>query len=58
MDPAWFRAQLLDNPFAADWFSLPALDKLLEEHLSRKQDHSIRINNIVAFLAWRKTGGL
>jgi len=58
LDPAWFRAQLLDSPFAADWFNLPALEKLLEEHLSRKQDHSIRINNIVAFLAWRETGGL
>ncbi|MDP2028660.1 MAG: asparagine synthase-related protein [Thiobacillus sp.] len=58
VDPAWFRTRLLDSPFAADWFNLPALEKLLEEHLSRKQDHSIRINNIVAFLAWRETGGL
>lgn len=56
--PAWFRTRLLDNPLAADWFNRAALEKLLEEHLSCKQDHSIRINHIVAFLAWRETAGL
>lgn len=54
MDPAWYRAQLLDNPFAADWFYLPALEKLFDEHMSRKQDHSARINNVVSFLTWRE----
>jgi asparagine synthetase B (glutamine-hydrolysing) len=58
VDPKWFRSKLLDSPFAADWFNLPALAKLLEEHLSRKQDHSIRINNLVAFLAWREAAGV
>ncbi len=37
---------------------MPALEKLLEEHLSRKQDHSTRINNVVAFLAWREKTGI
>jgi len=55
VDPAWFRAKLLDTPFAADWFNLSALENLLNEHMSRKKDHSTRINNIVAFLAWRES---
>jgi asparagine synthetase B (glutamine-hydrolysing) len=52
--PAWYRAKLLDNPYAADWFYLPALEKLFDEHMSRKQDHSARINNVVSFLTWRE----
>lgn len=52
VSPEWFRIRLLDDPLAADWFHLPALKKLFEEHMARKQDHSIRINNVVAFLAW------
>lgn len=57
VDPDWFRTRLLDDAGAADWFHLHALEKLFEEHLSRKQDHSTRINNVVAFLAWRATAG-
>ncbi len=56
--PEWFRARLLDSPFAADWFNRPALERLLQEHLSRSHDHSIRINNIVAFVAWREARGI
>ncbi|HMM46981.1 MAG TPA: asparagine synthase-related protein [Thiobacillaceae bacterium] len=52
--PDWFRTKLLDSPFAADWFNRDALAHLLEEHLARKQDHSVRINNAVAFVAWRE----
>ncbi|HSP01847.1 MAG TPA: asparagine synthase-related protein, partial [Thioalkalivibrio sp.] len=48
VNPEWYRARLLDSPFAADWFHLPALEKLLDEHMTRKQDHSTRINNVVA----------
>ena len=55
---AWYRARLLGSPFAADWFNLPALEKLFDEHMSRKQDHSTRINNVAAFLAWRDTAGV
>ena len=55
---AWYRARLLDSPFAADWFNLPALEQLLDQHMMRKQDHSTRINNVVAFLAWRETAGI
>lgn len=55
---AWYRARLLGSPFAADCFNLPALEKLFDEHLSRKQDHSTRINNVVAFLAWREKAGI
>jgi asparagine synthetase B (glutamine-hydrolysing) len=58
VDPEWYRSRLLDSPYTADWFNLPALGKLLEEHLSRKQDHSTRINNVVAFLAWREKLGI
>ncbi len=53
--PEWFRANLLDNSVAADWFHMPALKKLLDDHMSYKQDHSIRINNVVAYLAWLRT---
>jgi len=54
VDPEWYRAKLLDSPFAADWFDLSALKKLFDEHISQKQDHSARINNVVSFLTWRK----
>lgn len=52
--PEWYRAKLLDSASTADWFNLRALEKLFEEHMSHKQDHSSRINNIVAFLTWRE----
>lgn len=55
VDPEWFRIRLFKDPLAANWFHLPALERLFEEHMFRKQDHSIRINNIVAFLSWYKT---
>jgi len=58
VNPEWYRAKLLDSPFAADWFHLPALEQLLDQHMMRKQDHSTRINNVVAFLAWRETAGI
>jgi asparagine synthetase B (glutamine-hydrolysing) len=58
VDPNWFREKLLDNPYASDWFSVPALENLFEEHMSRKQDHSTRINNIVSFMAWRESLGI
>lgn len=54
LDPAWFRTQLLDDPNVSTWFKRPELERLLNEHAARKQDHSSRINNIVALLAWRK----
>lgn len=56
--PEWFRAKLLDSPFSADWFDRAALERLFEEHLARRQDHSIRINNVVAFVAWREARGI
>lgn len=56
--PEWFRARLLDSPSAADWFNRAALERLLQEHLSRRQDHAIRINNVVAFLAWCDARGI
>jgi hypothetical protein len=58
INPVWFRTRLLDNSLAADWFNVSALKKLFDEHMSRKQDHSIRINNVVAFLAWLETVGI
>lgn len=56
--PEWFRARLLDSPSAADWFNRAALERLLQEHLSRRQDHAIRVNNVVAFLAWCDARGI
>ncbi len=56
--PEWFRAKLLDDPLAVDWFDPTALRTLFDEHIARKQDHSTRIDNIVAFLAWRKMMGV
>jgi len=55
---AWYRARIFDSPFVADWFNVAALENLFNEHMSRKQDHSTRINNVVAFLAWRETAGI
>jgi asparagine synthetase B (glutamine-hydrolysing) len=48
----WFRARLLEHPLAGEWFDTRALRTLWDEHLAGKMDHSIRINNVVAFLAW------
>jgi hypothetical protein len=58
VDPEWFRARLLDDPLAADWFNLSLLKKLFQEHMARTQDHSVRINNVVSFLAWRKAAAI
>jgi hypothetical protein len=54
IDPAWFRSMLLDLPVAGEWFQLRALERLFDEHTSRRKDHSIRINNIISFLAWHQ----
>ena len=58
VDPGWFHARLLDNPLAADWFHVPALRNMLDEHMKGAQDHSTRINNVIAFLAWRESTGI
>lgn len=58
VDTEWFRESLLGNPLAQDWFNPKGLEALFDEHMSRKQDHSTRINNVVAFLAWRKATGV
>lgn len=55
VDPEWYRAKLLDSPLAAGWFNLPGLKKLFDEHMTRKQDHSTRINNVVAFMTSLET---
>jgi asparagine synthetase B (glutamine-hydrolysing) len=57
-DPQWYRSRLLDSPIAPDWFCVPELEKLLEEHMSCKRNHSTRINNIVSLLAWREAIGI
>lgn len=57
-DPLWFKSLLLDNPYTDDWFHRPALERLLNEHITQQQNHAIRINNIIAFAAWRAHTGL
>lgn len=52
VDPTWFRNRLLGHPFVAEWFDLAALETLWNEHTRGVMDHSIRINNIIAFLSW------
>jgi hypothetical protein len=56
--PEWFRAKL-DRPELTDgWFKHEVLLQMLDEHLERKIDHSIRLNNIITFLEWRQMNGL
>ncbi len=57
-DPFWFKSLLLDNSYTEDWFHRPALERLLHEHMTNQQNHAIRINNIIAFVAWRAHTGL
>jgi asparagine synthetase B (glutamine-hydrolysing) len=57
VDPGWFRLRLLDDPIVADWFDTAALRRMLDEHMAKRYDHSIRINNVIALLNWRRTIG-
>lgn len=57
VDPDWFRDRL-NCEEAGDWFDRAALNALLREHLAGTADHSIRINNVVSFLAWRRMMGV
>lgn len=52
VDPEWYRYNLLDRPNVAEWFNTNALRMLLDEHMQQKMDHSVRINNVIAFLTW------
>lgn len=58
VDPEWFRQALNQDDLTQDWFDKKALNTLLEEHLMGKMDHSIRINNVVSFLEWRRIMGV
>ncbi len=42
------------TPTGVQTGSCSALGKLFEEHMAGKQNHAIRINNVIAFLAWRE----
>lgn len=57
-DPQWFKSMLLENAYTEDWFHRPGLERLLHEHMTNQQNHAIRINNIIAFAAWRAHTGL
>lgn len=56
--PGWFREWLLERGKIDEFFQRDALESLLNEHMSGKRNHAIRINNIVSFLAWREDTGL
>lgn len=58
VDPEWFRRALNQDDLTEGWFDRKALNTLLDEHLMGKMDHSIRINNVVSFLEWRKIMGV
>lgn len=58
VDPEWFRQALNQDDLTEGWFDKKALNTLLEEHLMGKMDHSIRINNVVSFLEWRRIMGV
>ncbi|MDP2962579.1 MAG: asparagine synthase-related protein [Sulfurimicrobium sp.] len=58
VDPEWFRHALNQDELTDGWFDKKALNALLEEHLMGKMDHSIRINNVVSFLEWRRIMGI
>lgn len=58
VDPEWFRQALNQDDLIAGWFDKKALNTLLEEHLMEKMDHSIRINNVISFLEWRRLMGI
>lgn len=57
-DPHWFRARLEDPRLTDGWFQPKALHAMFEEHLRGQADHSVRLNNVVAFLEWRRTTGM
>jgi hypothetical protein len=50
--PDWFRSVLLESRAAEGWFDRRALQTLLDEHMACRIDHSIRLNNLVAFISW------
>lgn len=58
VDPAWFRSALLDDPLADGWFRRDRLARLFDEHLQRRANHAVRINNVICFMAWRRHMGL
>jgi hypothetical protein len=58
VDPEWFRQALNLDSLTEGWFDKKSLNSLLEEHLMEKMDHSIRINNVVSFLEWRRIMGI
>lgn len=58
VDPEWFRQALNQDDLTEGWFDKKALNTLLEEHLMGRMDHSIRINNVVSFLEWRRIMGI
>lgn len=58
VDFEWFRQALNQDDLTQGWFDKKALNALLDEHLMGKMDHSIRINNVVSFLEWRRIMGI
>lgn len=58
IDPDWFRQALNQDSLSEGWFEQKALNTMLDEHLMGKMDHSIRINNVLSFLEWRRLMGV
>jgi asparagine synthetase B (glutamine-hydrolysing) len=58
IDTRWFRDRLNQDELLDDWFVKSELNAMFDEHLERKIDHSVRINNVVSFLEWRRMMGV
>lgn len=57
VDPTWFRSRLNQDSLLDGIFQKAALNQLMDEHMAHKADHSIRINNVISILEWRKQVG-
>ncbi|RRJ84440.1 asparagine synthase-related protein [Aestuariirhabdus litorea] len=53
-DTEWFFKRLMDPQMAEGIYNLDALRRMWEEHLSGRQDHSVRFNNLIVLSAFRR----
>ncbi len=58
VDKKWFQSKLNQTQLMHGWFSKSNVDKLFEEHLLRKANHSARINAVIVVLEWRRWLGV
>lgn len=58
VNPKWFREWLFERGNTSEYFKADALESIFMEHMSGRQNHATRINNIISFLAWCENIGL